>query len=617
MINVFTGLSNKTLNQLNVTNMKLKSEIANTSLPLVFLDNIAKQNVDTEEKKTIFTKTFSDSLDKSIDYIEVTDSSLDDITGHLNSLESAWLHKNKIELLNLNVMKLLELNKQLEVVIMEIISDDQLNNYEKLGYANNVHQSIVEEFQRYQLLYLDTSLKIRNSQLLIINILAGLLVVVIVAMLLLLSRFLNNNVKVIKNFCAQIKSHEFDTTNIWRSRPYLDEEIEIHKVIDKYFEEEKWTSKFNSLVSKEYVVDNILDHLLDQTNEIMGVDRVGISFYDDSEEALVAEYSVAVYDRQYLNVGYKSIITNSSLISVIREKRGYINNDLLAIVRSNPESESLKLLIKEGIRSNMSIPLIMNNEVFGIVFLSSTKSHQFTEEHYSLATRLIYEITGALNRSYLMKVVMNRITIAFARLVDQKDIETGDHLIRMVKYSTAVAESLKEMAITSHPIDYKLINEIENNAATHDIGKVGTPDHILKKPGRLSEEEFKVMREHTMVGAEIFGELNHELSGFSDSFFSTAEKITRYHHEKWDGSGYPYGLIGFEIPLEARVVAIADVFDALTSKRTYKEAFGYEESLAIINESSGTHFDPVVVQAFLKGLTKIRKIYLSTNIEDC
>ena len=126
----------------------------------------------------------------------------------------------------------------------------------------------------------------------------------------------------------------------------------------------------------------------------------------------------------------------------------------------------------------------------------------------------------------------------------------------------------------------------------HDLGKIGIPDRILLKPGKLDPEEWEIMKQHTVIGAKI-------LKGSDAEFIRLGETIAQHHHEKWDGSGYPSGLKGIEIPIAARIAAIADVFDALTSKRPYKEAFSVEKSLAIIREGRGSHFDPDVVDAFL------------------
>jgi response regulator RpfG family c-di-GMP phosphodiesterase len=301
-----------------------------------------------------------------------------------------------------------------------------------------------------------------------------------------------------------------------------------------------------------------------------------------------------------MQVGYRQQISSSSLKAILDTKSGFINNDIVSTYKLKPDSVSMNLIVKEGIRSNMNIPLIINDKVFGIVFFSSKKAHHFTHEHYEFASNLIFEISGALNRSYLMKFFITRMTGTFAQLVDQKDIETGDHILRMVRYSKRLAEILYEMNVDTHPMTMKTVLDIERNAAIHDIGKVGTPDNILKKPGKLTIEEFEIMKEHASIGGDIFKELNKELNQFDMEFFKTAEHIARYHHEKWDGSGYPEGLSGFDIPLAARIVAVADVFDALTSKRVYKDSFPMERSINIIKEGSGKHFDPTIVDAFIK-----------------
>lgn len=170
------------------------------------------------------------------------------------------------------------------------------------------------------------------------------------------------------------------------------------------------------------------------------------------------------------------------------------------------------------------------------------------------------------------------------------------------------------MGLLNHPnpayqVDKKFVSEIERNASVHDIGKVGIPDAILKKPGKLTSEEFDVMKTHPEIGGEIFANLRESLRGFNENYYKIAEEITLYHHERWDGSGYPKGLRGDNIPLSARIVAIADVFDALTSERVYKKAFSFEDAVKLIEDSAGTHFDPVIVEVFLNELDGIKRIY--------
>lgn len=170
-----------------------------------------------------------------------------------------------------------------------------------------------------------------------------------------------------------------------------------------------------------------------------------------------------------------------------------------------------------------------------------------------------------------------------ARAAEYKDEDTGAHIVRMSHYSAAVAQKL------SLPKDE--VDAILYAAPMHDIGKIGTPDRILLKPGKLDPDEWKIMKQHTTIGARI-------LEGSDAEFIKLGETIALTHHEKWNGSGYPKGLKGSEIPIVGRITAIADVFDALTSKRPYKESFSLEKSFNIIREGRGSHFDPAVVDAF-------------------
>ncbi len=163
------------------------------------------------------------------------------------------------------------------------------------------------------------------------------------------------------------------------------------------------------------------------------------------------------------------------------------------------------------------------------------------------------------------------------------DENTGIHIKRMSQYSSSIARSLGLNESTIETILYA--------APLHDVGKIGIPDRILMKPGKLDPDEWEIMKQHTIIGSKI-------LKGSNAEFIQLGETIAHFHHEKWDGSGYPAHLKGVEIPIACRIVAIADVFDALTSKRPYKEAFSLEKSMAIIRDGRGSHFDPDVVDAF-------------------
>lgn len=170
------------------------------------------------------------------------------------------------------------------------------------------------------------------------------------------------------------------------------------------------------------------------------------------------------------------------------------------------------------------------------------------------------------------------------RAAEYKDNETGLHVIRMGWYSRLIAEKMGANE------DY--VDLIFKAAPMHDIGKIGIPDRVLQKPGKLDAEEWEIMKRHSQYGAKILGEHNHAL-------LQMAKEIALYHHEKWNGTGYPRGLCGDAIPVSARIVAIADVFDALTSERPYKKAWPAEKAFQLIADEAGEHFDPALASVFL------------------
>ncbi|QSX30666.1 response regulator [Shewanella cyperi] len=187
------------------------------------------------------------------------------------------------------------------------------------------------------------------------------------------------------------------------------------------------------------------------------------------------------------------------------------------------------------------------------------------------------------------------------RAAEYKDNETGLHVVRMSHYARLLAEQLG--------LPPKYCELLYNAAPMHDIGKIGTPDAVLKKPAKLEADEWQVMQQHAEIGAEIIGE--HD-----DPLLEMSRRIALTHHEKWDGSGYPKGLKGTDIPIEGRIVAIADVFDALTSIRPYKQAWSIEDTMALLEREAGKHFDPELVAQFKLILDKViavRDKYMETD----
>ena len=196
---------------------------------------------------------------------------------------------------------------------------------------------------------------------------------------------------------------------------------------------------------------------------------------------------------------------------------------------------------------------------------------------------------------------------AVADVVESRDGSTGEHIKRTTVYVKIIAEELRKNKRYTNIITKDYINSLVIAAPLHDVGKVTIPDAILQKPGKLTDEEFEEMKKHTVNGAEIIRK-----SFFRNNSSMTTqmmEDVALYHHEKWNGYGYPKRISGEEIPLAARIMAVADVFDAVSQKRCYKEAMSLDESFAIIEEGKGSHFDPDVAESFLKARKKVEKAY--------
>ena len=193
-----------------------------------------------------------------------------------------------------------------------------------------------------------------------------------------------------------------------------------------------------------------------------------------------------------------------------------------------------------------------------------------------------------------------------AEVVENRDDNTGGHIRRTANYVEGIAKELKRKGVYSEILTDAYIRDMVVAAPLHDIGKIHIPDAVLNKPGKLTEEEFEIMKTHTVAGKELLAHAKAELG--ESGYLNMAVEMAAYHHEWWNGKGYPYGISGEEIPLCARIMAVADVFDALTSKRCYKNAMPLEKAYAIIREESGTHFEPAVVEAFFAVADDIEKM---------
>ena len=198
---------------------------------------------------------------------------------------------------------------------------------------------------------------------------------------------------------------------------------------------------------------------------------------------------------------------------------------------------------------------------------------------------------------------------ALVKLAESRDDDTGAHIERTALLCKLFAEKLRQLPEFSKIIGDEYVTNIYRSSPLHDIGKVGIPDAILQKPGKLTPEEFAIMKTHANLGAKTLEEVVKRYRG--NTFLKMGLEIAKGHHEKWDGSGYPGGLSGPDIPLSARIMALVDVYDALRSKRVYKEAFSHEKSVAIIKDGKGSHFDPLLVDIFMQNQEELLALYES------
>jgi putative two-component system response regulator len=215
--------------------------------------------------------------------------------------------------------------------------------------------------------------------------------------------------------------------------------------------------------------------------------------------------------------------------------------------------------------------------------------------------------TEVQRRTRELAAIQDVTILAMASLAETRDNETGNHIRRTQHYVRALAGALLQHPRFRSVLDERMVDMLYKSAPLHDIGKVGIPDRILLKPGRFEPHEFEIMKTHTTLGRDAIQQAEDQL-GMPVEFLQYAKEIAYGHQEKWDGSGYPQGLAGDAIPLSARIMAVADVYDALISRRVYKEGMPHDKAVDIMREGRGSHFDPDILDAFLQLLPEFQRI---------
>lgn len=383
-------------------------------------------------------------------------------------------------------------------------------------------------------------------------------------------------------------------------------EIEdLHRIIARIASDEL----HNRRIRESEVSGNLnalMEDLFDDLAGRMSCDRTALAFLDSANN-VIAETVVSSYSRTFLEPGYKEQLESTHLGEIIETKNSRIINDLPEYAGSTRVSSATKKLLEEGIKSSMTIPMFFNGKCLGFFFVSSREVNAYDIDTLNYTNRLINLIKQNLYSEFLLQQMVSEISNAFVTLMYEKDNETSSHIKRMSLYSHSIARSYHENIRRLTP---RFMREILWYSPLHDIGKVGTPDAILLKNGPLNTSEMEIMKHHVIVGKRVMEQMNDNLRRIiSFPLLQTALDIIHGHHEKFDGTGYPEGLRGDGIPLAGRIVALADVFDALTSKRPYKEAYSIEEALRIIEDTMRSSFDPDILKAFKLSLHEIQGVY--------
>lgn len=370
-------------------------------------------------------------------------------------------------------------------------------------------------------------------------------------------------------------------------------------------------------INQNLSISQELEFIFNKFSFFIPYSYIGVALVKDEGETLEASYGISdgsVVGMPGNLMGKRFEINRTSIKHVVESGEPRVINDLGSYNSDKPISEYNRIIMASGIKSSITLPLISNSKPLGVIFFSSTKNNVYTEEHIQFLKVIAQSITISFDKNIFVDNLLYSSLLAMAKLAEARDEDTGEHLERMQKYSKLIAKLLYEDSLYMNEIDLHYIDDIERFSPMHDIGKVGVKDGILLKPAKLTEQEFNEMKQHTVFGGKVLRAAEENIMKSGISIFRIGIEIAEGHHEKWDGSGYPKKISGQQIPLSARIVAVADVLDALTSSRPYKKAFPFEESFNYIIEGAGKHFDPEIIRVISRNKHKIYRLYKSFHI---
>ena len=375
------------------------------------------------------------------------------------------------------------------------------------------------------------------------------------------------------------------------------------------------TSRLNSIfgltdrIYQATNLDEIIQFIYEEFSVLLPIDWLAMLHLDVEQEQLLISH-IYSKDKQALHEGDSIALEHPVMNKVIKENKVISFDNLAEDLKGiNGNDEFFVKLLDMGMQSMIVFPLNISGEERAVLIFASRDKLAYADSHRELLGNITAQVSHAFDRTIGMESLVISAVEGLAKLAESRDPETGDHLERMSLYSYIIADELYNEENADEVLPGNYARHVFQFAPMHDIGKVGIEDGILLKPGKLTSEEWLEMRKHPVIGADVLRRCESQVNKAGYSMFNIGIEIAEGHHEKFDGSGYPYQRKGKEIPLSARIVALADVFDALTSRRPYKEAWPIEKAVKLIEEESGQHFDPRVVKAFTRAMPKIMEVY--------
>ena len=329
--------------------------------------------------------------------------------------------------------------------------------------------------------------------------------------------------------------------------------------------------------------------------------RIALTIYDPETNLLKTFMHSSGKDNPLKN--YQALLDDApSLKEILKNGKPRVVNNLVTF--ENSKHEHAQRIGRQGYAASYTMPMFHNGEFIGFIFFNSYEKDVFTEHAlcdidaygHLIALMVINELTTLK--------ILNAAVKTSAHMTHMRDPETGSHLDRMSCYSRLIAKAL----VDKHDLDDEYIEHVFMFAPLHDIGKIAIPDSILMKPAQLDDNESQIMRTHSKKGREMIDEIINNFGLDSINQLNILRNIAEYHHEAVNGTGYPYGKTSKDIPLEARIVAVADVFDALTSRRPYKEAWSNDEAFASLQQLADQKLDHDCVKALIEHREEVEQI---------